>query len=247
MITRSLLLIATLFISCAEPNVEQEEIPIEEPTSIENSDFCYAYRSGENYRIMQLSIQSDEVLGFLQNYLPGKDISNGSVSGNIEGDTLFLRFLYQLKQKDTMRQLAFLKQGDYLLEGSGPLMENPFGDMVFERGLLQFSDQNKFSLVTCKENQSLSMNYQIVWSVLKGDYTDLKRFGVELKGEEQNAYLVMSDDSMFAEVILPQNAGTLILNKNEKDGKSVFTQGPYILNKETKYQLKKSGEILSQE
>ncbi len=247
MFTRFFLLILTVFFSCKEPKVDQEEAPMEESVSIENSDFCYAYRNGDEYRIMQLSIQSGEVLGFLQNYQPGKDLSNGSVSGNLDGDTLFLRFLYQLKQKDTMRQLAFLRQGDQLFEGSGPLKENPFGDMVFDRELLKFSDENKFKFVTCKENQSLSENYQIVWSILKGDYTDLKRFGVELKGKEQNAYFIMSDDSLYAEVILPQNAGSLILSKKNMDGASVFTQGPYLLDRQPKYQLKKSGEVLYQE
>jgi hypothetical protein len=242
-----LILIATVFMSCMSPKEEPQEISEEAPSSPENKEFCYAYRAGDEMRIMQYSIESDEVLGFLQNYFPGRDMTNGSISGNLDGDTLFIRFLYQHKQKDTMRQLAFLRQGDHLLEGSGTLMENPFGDMVFDRGLLQFSDEKKLNLVTCKDNKTLSADYEIVWSVLKGDYTDLRRFGKVLKGELDNAYLIMSEDSMFGEVILPQNAGALILNKKNMNGTSVFSNGPYVLNLDGNVQLTKSGQVLYQE
>jgi hypothetical protein len=229
----------------------QPEEPVQSQDEAGQSDpeeWCYAMRDGEKMRFLKLGIHGDEVLGTLQNHLPGTSWKSGSVSGSMEGDTLFLRFMYSENGKDTIRQIAFLRQGERLLDGTGPLTENAFGDLVFDRDKLSFSSNDELTRVDCRNNEELTASFRICWSSLYSDYIDLDRQAVSLadvKGTGKPAYVIRMEGYPQAEIWLPGQTGSLILAlKSDENSQKVWTSSSYTLIQDQGFQLQKSGETL---
>jgi hypothetical protein len=238
----------TALIACQS---NQPEEPVQSPDDAGQSDpeeWCYAMREGEKMRFLKLAIHGDEVLGMLQNHLPGTSWKSGSVSGSMEGDTLFLRFMYSENGKDTIRQIAFLRQGERLLDGAGPLMENAFGDLVFDRSQLQFTPDNAMTRVDCRNIGDLTERFRICWSNLYSDYVDLDRQALSLadaKGTGKPAYVIRMEGYPQAEIWLPGQTGSLILAlKSDENGRKVWSSSSYTLIQDQGFQLQKSGETL---
>jgi hypothetical protein len=214
----------------------------------EIKEWCFAQRNGENVRLIKISLYQGSINGTIQNYLPGREVNEGMFSGSMEGDTLFMRYLFQYQGKDTMKQVAFLLQGDAILEGEAPVVDNGFGDLILDREFLSFNPALKLIRANCKDNSQLINNYQMAWSVLRADYTDLKRFALALTGNtnpNEAAYLLFSDAGSQAEVILPNNGGSLILSQQNEPDK--WRNGAYTLKKGEKFELLRNGESMFSE
>ena len=60
-----------------------------------------------------------------------KDRNQGSLAGQLKGDTLLAEYRFQSEGSQSVRQVAFLKKGDAYLEGFGEVEERE-GKTVFK-------------------------------------------------------------------------------------------------------------------
>lgn len=65
----------------------------------------------------------DSIEGTLVYKLFEKDANEGSVKGKFSGDTLFCDYTFQSEGRTSVREIAFLRKDEKLLEGYGPVKE----------------------------------------------------------------------------------------------------------------------------
>ncbi|MET0392045.1 MAG: hypothetical protein ABW019_02840 [Chitinophagaceae bacterium] len=81
---------------------------------------CYVGYSGRDTVRLTLSMNGDQVTGTLHYDFFEKDRNHGSISGHLHGDTLIADYIYTSEGMSSVREVAFLKQGNTLSEGYGP-------------------------------------------------------------------------------------------------------------------------------
>jgi len=100
---------------------------------------CYAAVSGNDTIRLQLITTDSLATGKLEYKLFEKDRNQGTIQGHFVGDTLFAAYTFQSEGVQSVREVAFLRQGNKLVEGFGEVAEKD-GIMLFtNRGQLQFA------------------------------------------------------------------------------------------------------------
>ena len=84
---------------------------------------CYTYVKNKDTILLSTKESGSSVTGNLEYNLDQKDRNTGSVAGFVHGDTLLLNYTFQSEGRQSVRQLAFLKQGDALIEGYAEVEE----------------------------------------------------------------------------------------------------------------------------
>jgi hypothetical protein len=95
--------------------------------------------------MLQLSQRGDAVEGELTYYLREKDANRGTIVGTMKNDTLFADYTFQSEGKTSIREVAFIRRGDSLVEA--------FGEVEERDGKVVFIDR---SLITPNENVILT-------------------------------------------------------------------------------------------
>ncbi|MEZ0610178.1 hypothetical protein ACAW74_16800 [Fibrella sp. WM1] len=114
------------------------------------TDQCYAYTSARDTIRLKLLPAGDSLTGELVYKLAEKDQNIGTLRGRMRGDTLLARYTFQSEGVESVREVAFLKQADALVEGYGPVTEQN-GNMVFtDRSKLVFTSSLRLTPVNCR-------------------------------------------------------------------------------------------------
>lgn len=92
---------------------------------------CYRYVNNRDTISMSLEQTNQVVTGELSYNFFEKDKSRGKVSGIKNGDTLLLIYNFKSEGMTSERELAFLKKGDKLIQGTGDEVEKD-GSMIFK-------------------------------------------------------------------------------------------------------------------
>ncbi len=92
----------------------------EEKKLTANVEECYTYTKNRDTVALTLNQVGTAITGRLTYKLFEKDKNEGRVVGKIKGDTLLLDYTFASEGTTSMRPVAFLKQGDKLIEGYGP-------------------------------------------------------------------------------------------------------------------------------
>jgi hypothetical protein len=106
---------------------------------------CYRKQSGSDTVLLQLSISGEKVTGTLYINYSGKDKNSGTLQGRFRNDTLISDYTFQSEGKASVREVAFIRKGDSLVEGFGEIEERN-GKMVFKNAS-QLRFPQKMSLV----------------------------------------------------------------------------------------------------
>ncbi|MNL03818.1 hypothetical protein D3C87_1243660 [compost metagenome] len=135
------IIILGIFISCKkettlpppqiEPNAPKEA-EILEPAG----DQCYT--SSLNGSIVALSFNVNshqEVNGKLSYNITGKDKNEGTIIGNMKGDTLIADYTFMSEGVSSVREVAFLQKDGTFIEG--------YGDVVDANNKVTFKDKKK--------------------------------------------------------------------------------------------------------
>lgn len=101
---------------------------------------CYAYVSARDTIRLKLVPSGDSLTGELVYKLAEKDQNTGTLRGQMRGDTLLAQYTFQSEGTESVREVAFLKQGNTLLEGFGPVAE--------QQGRLVFSDRSRLTFTS---------------------------------------------------------------------------------------------------
>lgn len=129
--------LSIILIACDQPKPPAATTPAPE-NNIETN--CYQYQTDKDTIQLQLNIAGDKVSGSLVYKLHEKDRNTGTLKGNFKGDTLIADYLFDSEGSSSIRQIAFLRQGDLLLEG--------YGESIEKDGQVQFKDPATLSFST---------------------------------------------------------------------------------------------------
>lgn len=93
---------------------------------------CYKGILKEDTIAMTLVIKDNEITdGALSYHLFEKDKNEGTLKGEIKGDTLFADYTFMSEGTQSVREVAFLKEGGSYIEGYGDMKEAA-GKMIFK-------------------------------------------------------------------------------------------------------------------
>lgn len=113
------------------------------------SQYCYTYIKDRDTAKITLMSSGVITTGELSYSLYEKDKNTGIFEGELHGDTLIAEYTFSSEGKESVRQVAFLKKGDQLLEGYGDAVEKD-RKMVFKNtAALKFGKGLVFDKVAC--------------------------------------------------------------------------------------------------
>lgn len=140
---------ATILFSCngnstSQEKSTEEQHELKEPSADINSITCYSLNNGKDTILMKLKIDSGQVSGDLMYHYFEKDKNTGTLKGQMMGDTLFGTYIFMSEGKESVRQIAFLKNGNKMIEGYGNINSATGEPDLTDRSAIKFD--NKFIL-----------------------------------------------------------------------------------------------------
>ncbi|WP_231463279.1 MULTISPECIES: hypothetical protein [unclassified Pedobacter] len=104
-------------------------------------DECFTYdKNGDNVSLLIYGTGNNKVLGKLNYSLSGKDKNSGQFYGRTVGDTIIVDYKFQSEGVWSIRQVAWIRQGDKLLEG--------FGETYQDNDIVKFKNYRKLNYGT---------------------------------------------------------------------------------------------------
>ncbi len=150
----ALIVFAGMYLSCNTPSSKKEspsntagtDQPVKQP-----SKDCYAYTSGKDTVLMEISTSANKVSGTLTYKLFEKDQNIGRIEGTMSGDTLFATYNFISEGVESVREVAFIRKGNDFIEGFGEVEEMD-GKMIFKnKGALNYGSSIVLHQVACGE------------------------------------------------------------------------------------------------
>lgn len=111
---------------------------------------CYQYIKNRDTATLSLKTEDNKVTGTLGYNLYEKDKNAGTLTGLVKGDTIIANYTFQSEGKTSVREVAFLKQGDQLVEGFGDVQEIKGEVKYKDVSKLKFGSSMVFSKADCK-------------------------------------------------------------------------------------------------
>lgn len=129
----ALFALTTLITSCQDTSKTRtpEKTGLAETAEAGMQQHCYLYVKNRDTVSLTLNKEGIKHSGDLTYNLFEKDKNTGKVSGKMNGDTLLLDYTFNSEGTTSVRQVAFLKKGNQLIEGYGAAEEKD-GKMVFK-------------------------------------------------------------------------------------------------------------------
>ncbi len=145
-------LFAALLIIAACSNNKQSETDTSDSTKLENRQ-CYLAvsktDSAADSATLSIGKKDSKTVGKLAFNFSKKDDTNGSVSGEFSGDTLFVEYAFEYKGTKYSNPQVFLMKGDSLIQGHGD-MRTMLGRTYFEDHSKIAFDGFVFKPIPCK-------------------------------------------------------------------------------------------------
>ncbi|WP_456314389.1 hypothetical protein [Pseudomonas shirazensis] len=134
-------MILCVFVSCKkEPNLPLPDITPKAPKEAEivepAGDQCFVWTSNNSTIKLSFNVNShQEVNGKLSYNLYEKDKNEGTLIGNMKGDTLIADYTFMSEGVSSVREVAFLQRENTFIEG--------YGDVVDANNKVAFKDKSK--------------------------------------------------------------------------------------------------------
>ena len=127
---------------------QSPEVPVTETLGTK----CYLSLVNNDTVSMELNINvNNEVNGKLT-YIPyQKDKNEGTIVGNIKGDTLIADYTFTSEGKSAIREVVFLKKDSKYIEGYGTALISNGKKVFTDKTKLKFDGKIVFDEVDCKE------------------------------------------------------------------------------------------------
>jgi len=147
-----LIAITGLLTACQNKSPEQkiDSLATAPDTAAVVDKACYAYIKNKDTASLSLKKAGNAVSGELDYNFYEKDKNSGTITGMIKGDTILADYTFNAEGTSSVREVIFIKKGDQLAEGYGP-MEDKGGKTVFtDKAKIKFGDFVSFSPIPCK-------------------------------------------------------------------------------------------------
>ena len=135
------IIILGIFISCKKeitlPPPQIEPNPPKEAELVEPAgDQCYTSSLNGNVISLSFNVNShQEVNGKLSYNITGKDKNEGTIVGNMKGDTLIADYTFMSEGVSSVREVVFLQKDGAFIEG--------YGDVTDANDKVTFNDKKK--------------------------------------------------------------------------------------------------------
>ena len=134
-----ILALVSVLVSCNKQkgtDVTPEKNDIEEPIS----EQFYSGNIKKDTILMNLTMKGNQILSgkLIYNFYE-KDKNEGTLIGELKGDTLLADYTFMSEGISSVRQVVFLKKGHTYIEGYGDVVEDASGKVIFkDRKQLKF-------------------------------------------------------------------------------------------------------------
>lgn len=242
-----------LFFACNNNSSQKEKKIVKQeeaktPATITEPATCYALDNGKDKVAMQIAITNNEVTGDLIYHYFEKDKNSGTITGEMHGDTLLATYSFMSEGKESKRDVAFLKRGDEIIEGYGSVDPATGDPDLTDRSSIKFDSTFTLKKTDCKKDEhGCIVLMGMMWSVIKNDCIDLSKTAIRLNPIEMKdkgkapSYLIFSDDKTKAEVYLPENNHSVMLERKGKEGNWTWQHDDLKLIPWKGYVLQKKG------
>ena len=117
---RKLLILASLFVSCnSQTKKADKKASPEAETKTPSAINCYRYASATDTILLKVIHIGNSVTGTLVYSLKEKDKNKGTIQGNMNGNILIADYTFMSEGTQSIRQVAFKKEGNSFVEGYG--------------------------------------------------------------------------------------------------------------------------------
>lgn len=146
-------IVLVVFISCKKTTPAPEIVP-NDPKEVEvlepSGDQCYSSRLNGNIVALSFNVNShQEVNGKLSYNLTGKDKNEGTLVGNMKGDTLIADYTFISEGVSSVREVVFLQKDGTLIEGYGDVTDANNKVTFKDKKKLKFDTKNTLTKVDC--------------------------------------------------------------------------------------------------
>lgn len=111
---------------------------------------CYEYIKGKDTVTMRAVYLGNVVSGMLTYKLDGKDANKGTFTGDMKGSVLVGYYTFFAEGKQSVRQVAFRKNGTTLEEGYGNIYTNKDSAIFSNIDSLQYNNSLQLKETPCK-------------------------------------------------------------------------------------------------
>lgn len=120
----------------------------EAPAETETVKTCFE-SIGKDTAQLELKTTGHKVTGTLRINLYEKDLNEGTIDGEMKGDTLIADYTFYSEGTSSIREVVFLKKKDQLIEGFGETVMLE-GKQVFKnRSTLSFDNSLELTAIEC--------------------------------------------------------------------------------------------------
>jgi hypothetical protein len=151
------IILVVIFISCKKvitlspPQIEPnppKEAELVEPAG----DQCYTSRLNGNIVALSFNVNSNqEVNGKLSYNITGKDKNEGTIIGNMKGDTLTADYTFMSEGISSVREVVFLQKEGTFIEGYGDVTDTNDKVTFKDKKKLKFDAKNTLIQSDCPE------------------------------------------------------------------------------------------------
>ena len=142
-------LVLIVFIFAACKNQSKTTVAAKLANKITEPLTCYSYSKDSNNVMMQISIVDNIVKGDLQIEYYQKDKNTGKINGEMKGDTLYAEYTFMSEGLNSIREVAFLKNGNELTEGFGDVEERSGKTVFTNKSKLKFENNIHLTKTKC--------------------------------------------------------------------------------------------------
>jgi hypothetical protein len=229
----------------AQKNEVIKSVTVTEPAA------CYAMMKDKDKVLLHITITENKVTGDLVYSFFEKDKNTGTINGEMKGDTLFAEYTFMSEGKESNRLVVFLKNGSEFREGYGKINITTGLPDFSDKAAIKFEDNVVLKKTACNtDGHGCMALFGTAWSVIKNNCVDLSTAAIqlnpmELKDKSKSpAFLIFSDDNLKAELYLPENSGTIILERKGKEGNFTWQYQDLQLTQWKGYVLKKGNLVI---
>lgn len=109
----------------------------QQPEAVKPMKECYQSVANKDTVSLTLDIADQKITGLLTFNLFEKDKNQGTLVGEVKGDTLIADYTFMSEGVTSMREVVFLKRNNQLIEG--------FGEMTVSEGKEVFKNKSNLS------------------------------------------------------------------------------------------------------
>ena len=135
--------------SCSDGSTKNPPGAAENATD-STTAYCYSSTRNRDTVLLHINISGEKVQGELEYNLYEKDRNKGTLEGVLKGDTLIADYKFLSEGVESVREVAFLKKGNDLIEGFGEAEEKKGKIMFKDIRALNFDNSFILQKVDCK-------------------------------------------------------------------------------------------------